>query len=125
MGVNYTINHLQEKYLVIHVREEVKRVNRECRECARRFKVQPIQQQMAPLPQIRLQMTTKPLANCAVDFGGLYLTIQGRERSHVFVLVLANPLLSFGDGNFTGDRCISQHICANDGKKGMAYENAE
>ena len=125
MGVNYTINHLQEKYLVIHVREEVKGVNRECRECARRFKVQPVQQQMAPLPQIRLQMTTKPLANCAVDFGGLYLTIQGRERSRVFVLVLANPLLSFGDGNFTGDRCVSQRVRANDGKKRMAYENAE
>lgn len=43
MGVNYTINHLREKYIVIHVREEVKRrVNRECRECARRFKVQPV-----------------------------------------------------------------------------------
>ena len=81
MGVNYTINHLQENYLVIHVREEVKRVNRECLECARRFKVQPVQQQMAPLPQIRLQMTTKPFANCAVDFGGPYLSIQGRERS--------------------------------------------
>ena len=81
MGVNFTINHLREKYLVIHVREEVKRVNRECRECARRFKVQPVQQQMAPLPQIRLQMTTKPFANCAVDFGGPYLTIQGRGRS--------------------------------------------
>lgn len=80
MGVNYTINHLREKYLVIHVREEVKRVNRECRECARRFKVQPVQQQMAPLPQIRLQMTTKPFANCAVDFGGPYLTMQGRGR---------------------------------------------
>jgi len=81
MGVNYTINHLREKYLVIHVREEVKRVNRECRECARRFKVQPVQQQMAPLPQIRLQMTTKPFANCAVDFGGPYLTVQGRGRT--------------------------------------------
>ena len=80
MGVNYTINHLREKYLVIHVREEVRRVNRECRECARRFKVQPAQQQMAPLPQIRLQMTTKPFANCAVDFGGPYLTMQGRGR---------------------------------------------
>ena len=63
MGVNYTINHLREKHLVIHVCEEVKRVNRECRECARRFKVQPVQQQMAPSPQIRLQMTTKPFAS--------------------------------------------------------------
>ena len=81
MGVSYTINHLREKYLVIHVREEVKRVNRECRECARRFKVQPVQQQMAPLPQIGLQMT-KPFANCTVDFGGPYLTMQGRGRPH-------------------------------------------
>ena len=80
MGVNYTINHLREKFLVIHVHDEVKRVNRECRECARRFKVQPVQQQMAPLPQIRLQMTTKPFANCAVDFGGPYLTMQGSGR---------------------------------------------
>ena len=78
MGVNY---HLREKYLVIHVREEAKRVNRECCECARHFRVQPVQQQMAPLPQIRLQMTTKPFANCAVDFGGPYLTVQGRGRS--------------------------------------------
>ena len=77
MGVNYTINHLREKYLVIHVCEEVKWVNRECRECARHFRVQPVQQQMAPLPQIRLQMTTKLFANCAVDFGGPYLTVQG------------------------------------------------
>ena len=81
MGVNYTINHLREKYLVIHVREEVKRVNRECCKCARHFRVQPVQQQMAPLPQIRLQMTTKPFANCAVDFEGPYLTVQGRGRS--------------------------------------------
>ena len=81
MGVNYTINHLLEKYLVIHFREEVKQVNRECRECARRFKVQPVQQRMAPLLQICLQMTTKRFANGAVDFGGPYLTSQGRGRS--------------------------------------------
>ena len=103
MGVNFTINHLREKYLVIHVREEVKRVSREFRECARRFKVQPVQQQMAPLPQIRLQMTTKAFANCAVDFGGPYLTIQVRGRS----------------------RCVSERFRADDGKKRMAYENAE
>lgn len=36
---------------------------------------------MAPLPQIRLQMTSKPFANCAVDFGGPCLTIQGRGRT--------------------------------------------
>ena len=29
MGLNYTINHVQEKYLVVHVCEQVKRVMRE------------------------------------------------------------------------------------------------
>ena len=81
MGVSYTINHLREKFLVIHVRQEVKRTNKDCSECARCFKVQPAQQQMAPLPQIRLQMTTRPFTNCAVDFAGPYLTVQGRGRT--------------------------------------------
>lgn len=30
MGVNYTINHLREKYLVIHVREQAKRLINDC-----------------------------------------------------------------------------------------------
>ena len=30
MGLNYTINHVQEKYLVVHVREQVKRVMGGC-----------------------------------------------------------------------------------------------
>ena len=67
--------------MVIHVRQEVKRTNKDCSECARRFKVQPAQQQMAPLSQIRLQMTTRPFTNCAVDFAGPYLTVQGRGRT--------------------------------------------
>ena len=81
MGVNYTINHLQEKFLVIHVHQEVKWASKECSECARHFRIQPAQQQMAPLPQIHLQMTTRPFTNCAVDFAGPYLTVQGRGRT--------------------------------------------
>ena len=30
MGVNYTINYLREKFLVIHVRQEAKRINKDC-----------------------------------------------------------------------------------------------
>lgn len=80
MGVNFTINHLREKYLVIHVRQEVKRASKECRECARHFQVHPAKQQMAPLPQIRLEKTSRPFENCAVDFAGPYRTMQGRGR---------------------------------------------
>ncbi|XP_068674061.1 uncharacterized protein [Montipora foliosa] len=49
MGLIYTINHVREKYLVVLVREQVKRVMRECFECARRLRSKPASQQMAPL----------------------------------------------------------------------------
>ena len=74
MGLNYTINHVREKYLVVHVREQVKRVMRECFECARRFRSKPAHQQMAPLQKIRLQQSFRPFASCAVDFGGPFVT---------------------------------------------------
>ena len=70
MGLNYTINHLREKYFVVHAREQVKRVMRECLQCGKRFR----------LPRIRLQQTSRPFINCAFDYGGPYLTKQGRGR---------------------------------------------
>ena len=61
MGLNFTIkNHVREKYLLVHVREQVKRVMRECFECARQFRSKPAHQQMAPLPKIRLQQSSRP-----------------------------------------------------------------
>ena len=70
MGLNYTIDHVREKYLVVHVRKQVKRViMRQCFECARRFRLKPARQQMAPLPKIRLQQTSRSFESCAVDFG--------------------------------------------------------
>ena len=80
MGLNYTINHVREKYLVVHVREQVRRVKRECFECARRFRSKPAHQQMAPLTKIRLQQSSRPFESCAIDFGGSFLTKQGRGR---------------------------------------------
>ena len=62
------------------------------------FQSPPVQQQMAPLLQIRLQMTTKPFANCAVDFGGPYLTIQscGRSRAKRYLCLFL---------------CLQTHCC--------------
>ena len=34
---------------------------------------------MAPLPQITLQLSLRPFAQTAVDFGGPFVTIQGRR----------------------------------------------
>ena len=80
MGLIYRINHVRKKYLVVHVREQVKRVMRESFECARRFRTKPAHQQMAPLPKIRLQQSSRPFESFAVDFGGPFLTKQGRGR---------------------------------------------
>ena len=77
MELNFTIkNHVREKYLLVHVREQVKRVMRECFECARQFQSKPAQQQMVLLTKIRLQQSSRPFESCAVDFGGPFLTKQ-------------------------------------------------
>ena len=47
MGLHYTINHLRGRYFVIHAREQVKRVMRQCLECAKRFRSRPACQQKA------------------------------------------------------------------------------
>ena len=83
MGVNYTLNHLREKYFVIHGRQHVKRCIRECGECCRRYRGGAAQQQMAPLPRLRLEMTEKPFTNCATDFAGPFYTMQGRGKARV------------------------------------------
>ena len=123
MAVNYTMNHLREKYLVIHVREEVKRVNRDCRECARHFKVQPVQQQMAPLPKIRLQNRSLTmeliLEDRTLPFKGV------DDLVPLFVFVLANTLLPLRDGDFIGYWGVPQRFGANGGKERMADENGE
>ena len=78
MGLNYTLNHLREKYLVVHGSETVKKVIKECPECRRRFRRKPATQQMAPLPSIRLEATMRTFTNCATDFAGPFYTTQGR-----------------------------------------------
>ena len=82
MGLNFTLNHLRERYIIVHARETAKRIIRECNECKRRYRGKPLQQQMASLPRIRLEVTMKPFTNSAVDFAGPFYTIQGREKSH-------------------------------------------
>ena len=80
MGVNNTLNHLSEKYHIIHSRQEVKRCIQNCYECKRHFRVYPAKQHLALLPQFCLEMTYRPFTNCTTDFGGPHLTIQGCGR---------------------------------------------
>ena len=72
MHCNCTINHIWEKYLVVLVRQDVKRVRKtfppdyDLRNTANRS--------TAP---IRLVATGRRFTYCATDFGGPYKTIQG------------------------------------------------
>ena len=70
---------------------------------------------MAPLPQIQLALPLQLFSRCAVDFGGPFLTKQGRGKKTVFVFVympsflcstprkgLPVEMLSDNDTNFVG-----------------------
>ena len=81
MGINFTINYLRERYIVVRARQEVKRCVSSCAECSRRFRIRPKTQQMAPLPDIRLEMTGRSFENCATDYGGPYFTSKERGKS--------------------------------------------
>ncbi|XP_020915379.1 uncharacterized protein LOC110252867 [Exaiptasia diaphana] len=83
MGVNYTLNHLREKYFVIHGRQEVKRCIKECAECSRCHRGCKAHQQMAPLSRVRLEVTEKPFTNCGTDFAGPFYNMQGRGKARL------------------------------------------
>ena len=110
MGVNFTLNHLREKYFVVQGRQQVKRCIKECAECNRRFRGCPAKQQMAPLPRIRSEMTWRPFANCATDFAGPFYTMQGRGRPRMkrclCLFVCLQTLLPLRNGRFPGDGCV-------------------
>lgn len=78
-GTNHTLLALSAHYWIVHAREEIRDVERSCPECKRR-KAKPLQQIMAPLPSIRLQMPLRAFTHTSVDYGGPFITVQGRGR---------------------------------------------
>jgi hypothetical protein len=81
-GTNHTLSDLSTRFWVIHAREVIREVENNCAECRRR-KAQPSKQIMAPLPNIRLNMPLRAFAHVAVDYGGPFVTIQGRGKSRL------------------------------------------
>ena len=78
-GTNQTLASLSQRFRIISGREEIHEWERNCYECRRR-KAMASCQLMAPLPSIRLKMPLKAFARTAVDYGGPFLTIQGRGK---------------------------------------------
>ena len=56
-------------------------VTEACAECRRRFTMKIGYQMMAPLPKTRLQSSPRSFEKVGVDYGGPFLTKQGRGRT--------------------------------------------
>ena len=77
-GTNYVLASLSSKYWIISAREEIREWENECNRCKRR-KALPATQIMAPIPRERL-IPLRAFAHTAVDYGGPFVTVQGRGK---------------------------------------------
>ena len=59
----------------------VQNVTEACAECRRRFTMKIGHQMMAPLPKTKLQSSLRAFEKVGVDYGGPFLTKQGRGRT--------------------------------------------
>ena len=83
---NQTLASLPTKYWVFKGREEIRECENECRVC-KRINVTAANQVMVPLPAIRLKRPLRVFFKAAVDYGGLFITVQGRGRKRAKMLL--------------------------------------
>ena len=81
-GVNHLLALISEKFWIIAAREEIREGERACNTCKRR-KAKPATQVMAPLPSARVNTSMRAFTRVSIDYGGPFLTMQGRGRSRV------------------------------------------
>ncbi|CAC5357995.1 unnamed protein product [Mytilus coruscus] len=78
-GTNQTFSALLSRFWIISGREEIREYEHECYTC-RPKKAKVAEEVMAPLPEIRFKTPLHALALTAVDFGGPFITVQGRGK---------------------------------------------
>lgn len=78
-GTNQTLAALSARYWVMSGREVIREWEKICAECRRR-KARACEQMMAPLPLSRLKSSFRAFTRTAVDFGGPFITVQGRGK---------------------------------------------
>ena len=79
-GINQVLSELSTQYWIISAREAIKEWERACMQCRRR-KATPAKQIMAPLPELRTRMSLRAFSQTSVDFGGPFITNQGRGKT--------------------------------------------
>ena len=78
-GTNHTLANLSTKYWIVAAREEIREWEKACNECRKR-KLKAGEQVMAPLPNVRFRQPLRAFAHVSVDYGGPFVTIQGRGK---------------------------------------------
>ena len=79
VGTNHILGNLSSKYWIVAAREEIREWERECNKCKRR-RAKDATQVMAPLPTTRVNLPLKVFSGESLDFGGPFITIQGRRE---------------------------------------------
>jgi hypothetical protein len=79
-GVEHALTELRCRFWVIKGRAAVREIINHCQICKKRFNAKPLRQMMAPLPRSRVTSTIRAFERVGLDFGGPYLTKQGRGR---------------------------------------------
>ena len=78
MGIETVINNLRGKYWITSMRSTVKLVFRSCQYCKVKL-AKPVQPQMAPLPDCRVNSNFIPFDHVGIDFFGPYEIQVGRR----------------------------------------------
>ena len=78
-GQNQTLAKISWRFWILRGREEVRECENNCYGCKRR-KVKIAKQIMAPFPEIRLKQPLRAFSRVSIDYGGPFITIQGRGR---------------------------------------------
>lgn len=80
-GVEHALTELRSRFWIVRGRRTVRNVIEKCPGCRRRFTGKPAVQMMAPLPRSRLQHSLRAFERVGVDYGGPYMTKQGRGKT--------------------------------------------
>ena len=78
-GQNQTLAKTSQRLWILRGREEVRECENYCYGCKRR-KAKIAKQILAPFPAIRLKQPLRAFSTVSVDYGGPFITIQGRAR---------------------------------------------
>ncbi|MEW8586314.1 MAG: integrase zinc binding domain-containing protein [Candidatus Thiodiazotropha sp.] len=98
-GTNHTLAALSARYWIVSGREAIRGWEKECMVCRRR-KSKACQPIMAPLPVSRIETSLRAFTKTAVDYGGPFVTVQGRGKRPREEVPLLIYLYDFEGGSF-------------------------